>query len=165
MEPPGWHFSLRRHRGTNRTHQLPKPVARPSQHRRNTVTCCPQAREPSGKPFSEIMPLEWWKILSQSLGAGPLEKSQELTASSLHRSGFFFIIIASLKATWRESHKAGRLVEKPQVTGWIDSCLNKSDTGGHTHLSCWPTAGRWKESVQLRAGFTGSLQGGVFWWS
>lgn len=80
-------------------------------------------------------------------------------------------MIASLKATRRESHKAGRLVEKPQVTGWIDSCLNNSESTlwrAHSLVLLAYSRGAspetfQKESVQLRAGFTGSLQGGVFW--
>lgn len=88
--------------------------------------------------------LKWWEILTQSLGARALEKSEKLTtlvADLLLKLIRF--CMASLKVTQRENHRVDYLLEKPQATGLVDFCINKSCMWADTHICpghrgpCW----------------------------
>ena len=117
----------------------------PSQRRKGSaINCSPQACRPPGKHLSEVMFLKWWEILTQSLGAGSLEKSEKLTtlvADLLLKLIRF--CMASLKVAQRENHRVDYLLEKPQATGLVDFCINKSGTWAGTLICpghrgpCW----------------------------
>ena len=117
-----------------RPHQLPFVTGSASRDQRNAPTSrlsadsflgektrllavcvCAQACRLPGKHLSEVTFLKWWKLLSQSLGARALEKSEELTTSvadllfKLIR--FFHGIVESHR---KGNHKADHLLVKPQ---------------------------------------------------